>query len=555
MVPAALIRSVATAAVLSVFLLAQPGQRVASAVGQVPGGTLIAQAGNPSLDLEVEDQKRRVDTLERAYEWLILPMTVLVGILALGGAIGVVFSIRDQRRVSQLHELAVTSDVSGQLRAEQSFTAFLEGSQKTLNLVNDTLQLAKEATESESRRTEQKANAHLAAIEEDAEELVLGIDEAGDFEELVDFPENRAELRRIAADLAALEGYVRLQDVDLKPYSRFVKGIDRYMLNDTTGALHAIRHATQDESKRQLQRMARYWVAKLNIALGNYTNASHMLEVAKGEATPGTVQWLEYERLRLETEFFEAADNVAPDAAPSTRHDEVASLLKQLKAATAAMDEATEHDDDKHPRHEMAAAQANVYMWIAYDRDALHRPLYKDAVAASVSYGEELPADADAERARAWAVRRASELYPARDELHLEQGVDFTLRFGRAECDFLLGGSSDDEYTLLESHAIEEQHEAHREHAHAIELAQIDLICSARLLYQAGGEEPHARAVVMNAYRRVRQTLGTAPDHSVRVFSHLARRNLTQRAFADESVRLKQRVLGETDDEAEAGGN
>jgi predicted negative regulator of RcsB-dependent stress response len=505
--------------------------------------------------LEVEDVKRRVDALERAYDWVILPMTLLVGILALGGAIGVVFSIRDQRRVSQLHELTVSAEMAGQLRAEQSFTAFLEGSQKTLNLVNDTLQLAKEATESESRRTEQKASAALDGIEEDAEELVLAIDEGGDFEELVDVPGNRTELRRIAADLAALEGYVRLQDVDLKPYSRFVKGIDRYLLNDTTGALHAIRHATQDESKRQLQRMARYWVAKLNIAVGNYTNASHMLETAKGEAAPGTVQWLEYERLRLETEFFEAAAGMPVDATPRERLAEVRSLLAQLASAASAMDVATEHDEDKHPRHEMAAARANIYMWIAYDRRALHRPLKKKAVAASASPGDELPAESGIERQRAWAVSRASAIYPARNELHLEQGVDFGLRFGRTECDFLLGHSTGDEYTLLESHAIEEQHEAHREHAHAIELAQIDLICSARLLHQAGRNDPHARAAVMNAYRRIRQTLGTAPDHAVRVFSHLSRRNVPQGVFADEAVALKQLVLGEDNREQEVNAD
>ena len=514
------------------------------AVANVSAATPIAQASAPTPDPEAQDLDRRVDSLERDYERVILPLTVLVGILALGGAIGVVFSIRDQRRVSQLHELSVSAEVAAQVRAEQSFTAFLEGSQKTLNLVNDTLQLAKEATESESRRTAQKANAALDAIEEDAEELVLAIDEAGDFEELVDVPENRAELRRIAAELAAMEGYVRLQEVEVKPYSRFVRGIDRYLLNDATGALHAIRHATQDDSKRQLQRMARYWAAKLNVSLGHYTNASHTLDLAKREEPSDTVQWLEYERLRLETEFFEAASALPRRATPRERLAKVDSLLTKLADAAQKMDAATEHDDDQHPRHEMAAARANIYMWIAYDNTKFHLPI-DDAAVESAKRRRSLAATEHVDQDRAWAVLQASAIYPSREELHVEQGLDFALRFGRAECDFYLGRETGDEYTVLESHAVEEQHESHREHAHAIELAQIDLVCSARLLRLAHDDDAHVRTAVRSAYRRLRQTLGTAPDHSVRVFSHLARRNISQREFAAEAVALTRLTLGD----------
>ncbi len=58
-------------------------------------------------DTRIHDLRKDVDEHEKIITYLLFPVTVLVGILSLGGAIGVVFSFRDQRRISQLHELTV----------------------------------------------------------------------------------------------------------------------------------------------------------------------------------------------------------------------------------------------------------------------------------------------------------------------------------------------------------------------------------------------------------------------------------------------------------------
>ena len=66
-------------------------------------------------------------------------------------------------------------------------------------------------------------------------------------------PDVRAKLEAIAGELRAIEGYLLLQDIDLQPYSRFVKGMVQYLTNDTAGALRTLRHAAQDSSVRELQ--------------------------------------------------------------------------------------------------------------------------------------------------------------------------------------------------------------------------------------------------------------------------------------------------------------
>ena len=116
------------------------------------------------------DLQRQVSGLRDILQLILAPMSILIGILALGGSLGVVFSLRDQRRISQLQELTVGSEVSSQRRTEQSYSAFLDESQKTLTLVNDTLTLAREASDNAAQTMERKARSNLTRIEANAQD-------------------------------------------------------------------------------------------------------------------------------------------------------------------------------------------------------------------------------------------------------------------------------------------------------------------------------------------------------------------------------------------------
>jgi hypothetical protein len=186
-----------------------------------------------SQNVKLKSLHKDIEEHDKIISFILIPVTVLVGILALGGAIGIVFSIRDQRRVSQLHELSVAGEMSSQRRTEQSYSSFFEQSQTTLSLVNETLQLAKDATDQAAKSMDDKAKRRVNEIEEKAQKLMLGL--SHQFDAVVSDPERRHELQEIAEELGTLEGYLSLQKIKLGHYTQFIKAIDRFLKNETEG--------------------------------------------------------------------------------------------------------------------------------------------------------------------------------------------------------------------------------------------------------------------------------------------------------------------------------
>jgi hypothetical protein len=519
---------------------------------------------------------------------ILTPVAILVSILAAGGALGIVFSVRDQRRQSQLHGLAVSSEVTAQRRTEESYSSFLGESQKTLTLVNDTLRLAKEASDREARSMDLKAKSNLDAIEAEAEDLVLQVIDT-DYEEIVDKPEYRSRVQSVAGRLVSLEGYVVLQDIELHPYSRLVKGIQQFLDGNTSRALQTLRHAAQDSSNRQLQRFSLYWAAKLNNAVGNYDHALRLLDQAKELfAEKDTLEAHELSRLHRETEFFQQAQEAA-DEGPLARLRLVKGTLAKLADVSNAILALSMHGD-KHAHHEVAATRADIFSWVAYRAHALCDPLPEAAREAARQVRYERLAEGTAvldddslsdvfmlsdDGLRAWALVQAKQIYPEMETLHSSEGIDFSLIFGRAECDFALADGHDiEEYRALEGRAIEDQVGGHREHRWAVELAQIALIGKVRLLKHAqlsiaaretepsapmarGSETSQARdgdersrqeveslrQEVEATYIRLQDALHGAPDHTVKIFSHLQRRNLAESDFRTEAANLKEQAL------------
>lgn len=570
-----------------------------------PEGQLASQVHELASRLE-DTRESLKDTREsnRANDTMILtPMAILIGILAAGGALGIVFSVRDQRRTSQLHALSVSAEVGTQRRIEESYSTFLGESQKTLTLVNDTLGLAKEATDREARSMDLKAKSNLDALEAEAEDLVLQVIETGDYEEIVDLPEPRSRVQSIARRLASLEGYVVLQDIDLHPYSRLVKGIEQFLDGSITAALHTLRHAAQDSSNRQLQRFSLYWAAKLNNAVGSYDHALHLLDQAlELFGTQESIEKQEMRRLHLETEFFQISEEVA--SATETplgaidRFKSVKRTLVDLADVSQRIQRMTAHDKDKHAHHEVAINLADIYSWIAYrpwalcsqldgtareDAEAVVRKVNQEVaeelvakkifeervadgrveekVAEEIAHTaqNDLTASLDDEQLtrvlrlneeafRAWVMLQAKRVFPKIEDLHSDEGVDFSLIFGRAECDFALGDSHDvEEYKALEGKALEDQVGGHREHRWAVELAQIALISKVRLLRHAEVDRQHADVdkllgEVDSTYIRLQNALHGAPDHNVNIFSHLQRRNLDENSFREEATSLKDQA-------------
>jgi TolA-binding protein/uncharacterized protein YdbL (DUF1318 family) len=511
------------------------------------GSALTAQSlRDKEQDGTIQNISDRVGDLHDTVELVLVPISLLVGILALGGVLGVVFSIRDQARAGQLHELAVTSGMAAERRADQSFTSFFEGSQRTLSLVNDTLAVAKEASESAAHTMQTKASSNLQVLEEQAEDLILQIAEEQNYEEIIDLPQYRAEVESIAKELDSLEGYLRLQDIPIKPYCWFVRGVERYLKDDMSGALHAFRDVSQLTGYPQLVRFAYYWLGQLHAVLGEYEKASQAYKEAVAGLRDGSGAKLELDRALAEVDFlkFAAASSAAT---PHERWKEVQRIGTKLEGL---LQHAKDQLDDQHIVHQIESTLANVYTWVAYDPVLVHEPIAKKAVKAARKLPAGQPPSALKRQAqRAWAIQRARDVYPDDPDLHLDESVDFLLRFGMAECGYWLSETSDiKEYREVLHAAVEGDQTAHREHRKLIEIAQVAFVAQVRLLHHARETSPEqvatAEGAVSAAFVRFHEELGRAKDEKILFFSQLQRRNVDRRMLADEVSALLRVTIG-----------
>ncbi len=529
----------------------------------------VASAATPSNQQnQINDLKTRVDDLEGIVQLMLAPIAILIGILSLGGALGVVFSLRDQRRLSQFHELAVSSEISSQRRSELSYSSFLEERQKTLTLVNQTLDLAREATDQAAHTMERKAAASLASIEASARDLLQPLLDAGEFESIAEKAETRTNLETVAGELRAIEGYLLLQDIDLQPHSRFVKGIAQYLADDANGALRTLRQAAQDSSIRELQLFSIYWDAYLNIALGRYAEAEHIFEWGRENLPNRALEHVEFDRMIDDTRFFKRAAEQA-EAGPLDRFEAVAPFLIDLEKLSDVY-HTEETDSDTRTSHEIADTRGDLLSWIAYQKNHLYTPLSASAVAEAGSItlgtlrddgtvsiksvqGHHIFDNSPPDAVRAWALMQAQKIY--RHE-HVERVPDLTLTFGRAECDFMLGNTSVGEcinaYKEVHLRAITELG-SHHEHRKSVELAQVVLVCACRLLYlhsrtagRTEGEIRNEETEVMNAHLRVQETLSEMRDHKLTIYSPLQRRPLNRTEFADEAEAIRRQALQES---------
>lgn len=524
------------------------------------------QRRNAAIDrrqnAKIDDLSHRIHENETTVDRALVPIAILVGILALGGGVGVVFSIRDQRRVSQLHELTVGGEISSQRRSEQSYGSFLEQSQTTLSLVNDTLSLAKEATHRAAHNMDVKAQSRIDAIEERAQNLMLDVFSAREFELIVDDPARRSELHAVAENLRSLEGYLSLQDIELPPYTKFVKAIDQFLLDDTESALQALRVASQDRTAGDLQRFVEYWLGYMLTTVGEYEDAVGRFRHDELDLSHTDPEFFQLERIIAETEFFalaktRTADDRSGDSLPDqpaagelTPHERfrlVAKLLDRLTELAAAIEHGEDRRAKLHTSLEVARTRADIYEWIAYDPRHLDDPLEEDAVRRATELAPRLPPAGavvaslpsdpvwselgDPDVLRAWALAQARAICEEQQERNVY--VDFAL----AESYFKLGDPEADNAFERAERALHQEFGEHREKRKSASLEQSLLICHSRLLKLRSEDDQQRRAETRQVLQTSRDALAAVNamrQSRVTVFSQIQRRNLTQPEFKAE---------------------
>jgi tetratricopeptide (TPR) repeat protein len=571
------------------------------AVLAVAAGPLVPAVGAaPATDDDVQRwQSQQIGELtedledsEKNLEHILFPVTVLLGILALGGGLGVVFSIRDQRRVSQLHELTVTGEVSSQRRSEQSYASFLEQSQTTLSLVNDTLELAKEATDRAAKSVEGKAKLRVDAIEERAQRLMLDVFTSREFELVVEDQTRRDELEAIGDELRALEGYLSLQDIELKDYAKFVRALEQFLSDETEAALQALQLAAQGKVVGELQKFIEYWLGYMLTTVGQYEEAITRFEHDEIDLPKGSSQYFQLERIKAETRFFALAKPVPGTASwnedtrtdprgPHQRFEAVALVLEELRKLAKKVAESESHQAKIHTQLEIARTQADVFEWVAYDENHLDEPLSEDAIERGRKIMDEYPTPrkpteltesplwkmlVKPDLLRYWALRQAREICETKfGEPNVE--VDFAL----AESLFKLRDPGAIGAFEKAEQDLPDNFGEHREKRREVALQQSLLICHCRLFtlreeaeekgeklradLRAEGKddseveiprrnEQEEKRHIRSAQRHTNDKLSEMRQRRVTIFSHIQRRNLTQEEFRAEVKEIVDQEKG-----------
>jgi tetratricopeptide (TPR) repeat protein len=506
-----------------------------------------------SLSQRVRELEFKLDETRKTEDRLFTPFAILVSILVAGGALGIVFSFRDQRRMSQLHELTVGGEVAAQRRTEQGYASFFEQSQTTLSLVNDTLELAKEANENAARTMKSQAQSRVDEIEERAQQLMFDLFRVSEFEAIITDPTHRGELESVAGELRSLEGFLSLQGIELPHYTRFIKAIYQFLQDDTEGALQALRLLSQDGAVGELQRFIEYWLGYMLTTVGEYQEAIMRFEHDELELDPNHPEHFQLERIVAETQFFSianpkrdgrAADAVGDARGPHERFAAVAAVLDRLAELAAKIDASDDERAKLQTSLDVARVRADIYEWVAYDPSHLDDPVPPEAVekAGLLNTGIQ-PAEAflttrewetmtDPEVVRAWALMQAQRICEQRPER------DFDVSFALAECLFKLGKQTqaDSAFANAENLAVAMVGEHHEKRAIA-SLEESRLICHSRLLNLREADEEQRSSEtrhILSVLREALEVVGQMRQARVTVFSQIQRRNITQDELKEE---------------------
>jgi hypothetical protein len=280
---------------------------VADTSAQVPTGS-----GPPQEVTGVKgDATARIDILNRRIEDLEAKanlMTVIFGVVAtfVGVVAGVptILSMVASSRAGEAHQVAMAGERAQQGRLAEIHQTFLEGSAKTLTLVNDTLTLAKEASDRAARFIEDKARSTLGQLDREARSF-LASSTSGDDRALVADPKKRSHLTSLAAKINGFEinRFMLPIDLELTPHCLFLRGMDFHLKQNFEDAFECWRNVgLASETPNDLRSLAWYWIGYENNNLGSYGDAEESFAKAQESATGA--RKFELRRIYTETKFF-----------------------------------------------------------------------------------------------------------------------------------------------------------------------------------------------------------------------------------------------------------
>jgi tetratricopeptide (TPR) repeat protein len=230
------------------------------------------------IDIRIHDLEREVDSLKTLLTGV---AGILAVILTLGTGASLLNLYRSDRRTEEAHRLGIAGEEKSQSRATDIHHSFLEGSKTTLELVNATLTLARDASERASKVLEVKARGALEDLDKDAKHL-LAKTKSND-RALVRDPAHRSALISLAQRLEAFEinRFILPPDIKLTPPCLFLRGMEQHLKQHFEDALaHWDQVALNDSADPLLRALAWLWIGYEYNNLGQFSDAVSSFENA-----------------------------------------------------------------------------------------------------------------------------------------------------------------------------------------------------------------------------------------------------------------------------------
>jgi tetratricopeptide (TPR) repeat protein len=384
----------------------------------------------------------------------------------------------------------MAGEKASQNRANEIHKTFLDSSKQTLDLVNATLQLAKDASERAVKSVEANAISVRQQLDQEAKEILTKVPEHDDGALVVN-QARRSELISLAHKIAGFEinQLILPTPITLTPHCSFVRGMELHLRQQFDDALKYWQEvALRDDSPDPLKSLAWYWTGIEQNSLARFSEAEQSFYLA-GETVTG-IRELEIQRIRLESRF---CDKEKVQASALIRP------LKELLSKAQMMDNA----------QQVEARKAKIMVTLSNVMHQAGNDCQRDGLVdeAMAYYEAALKIFKQVDRKDKWAL------------------------FGRAEALYALE-RLDETYQIyrgpLRSYAIEE-YLGRIEPRTKVLGRTMKLICCVRV--------PDLRSDITAAYRNTIEALGQV-DERLTVYSQLQRRNIRQPEFRAELDQL-----------------
>jgi tetratricopeptide (TPR) repeat protein len=256
----------------------------------------IAQLRKEMTDLRVNSAKEQLN--------IIAGLAVLLAIFGIGPF---VLGLSAERRAREAHSLAIRGETAAQDREKQIHTSLFEGSRNTLTLVNQTLDLAKGASERAATAIQKRAVKLRDDLNREANEMLTEA-QTQDDRWLISRPEQRSDLTSLATKITNFEinSFTFPDPLDLSPDCHFIRGMDFHLKQQFRDALKVWSDVAHNETAQPHRRsLAWYWIGYEQNNLGEFDKAEDSFRQAERHELGD--RKFELRRIRLESRFFSKA--------------------------------------------------------------------------------------------------------------------------------------------------------------------------------------------------------------------------------------------------------